>query len=371
MVVAFVGGATACDSSSEGAGVVRLDEFPRAIAEAKCNALVVCTDMRRSGGGFFSNLLLRSPTAMEDCVEAELYQLRSVEVLQGAIDAGTLAYDALAAGRCIEDLGESCTLGEGIDRFPSCREALQGLLPVGESCTLSEECADGGRCNAEPLADACTRGECVARSPVGAPCRSSHECVRPAGVGSAACETNGETETVCVAIAQTTGAVEGEACGRVDDDGLERHHIACAAEFFCDDPDLDQVGTCQPPLTRGAPCRLSACERGSLCRFVDSIQVCQPVSLARNVGAPCDDEVSYCDHTVRLDCISGRCEQLAPGRCWDATHCASDEVCDFDTCRAPVPDGAACEDARQCARGSLCVDFDGAMGRCMEVVTCG
>jgi hypothetical protein len=369
VVVALVGGGSACSSPSG----VPLEDTPQELAGALCNQLVHCATARTIGGSL--SYLALNPAFEEVCPQQFAREFGSVDHLEAAVAAGTLAYDPQAGRRCITEITESCTIEGGFLFFPSCREAFRGLVPVGETCTVSEECVPGSRCDAELLVDTCTPGECVALLPLGATCDDSDDCVPPEGAGVTICRNNGGADDVCVALTMTLGAVEDEPCGSIDEDGVERGYGVCAADFFCDDPDEDGVGTCQPPVATGAVCTPGqACEFGSVCVPADMQHECVAVTLVTTVGGACDDETSICDFTARLLCEAGQCQPLPAGACGGAIFCEVDEYCDgdTDTCETRNPNGTICDSSNECI-SDRCAD-DGSMTntrRCTDRVACG
>jgi hypothetical protein len=368
--LATLGAASGCSNSPAG---VPIEELSHELAQAYCDQLVSCGSAHRFNGS--PSYWTESPSFAEVCPNVFAPGFGSVDHLEAAIEAGTLAYDAQAARQCITDHTTGCVSEGGLGLFPSCREALRGLVPLGGSCTLSEECEPGSRCTAELLMNACTAGECVARSPLGALCSESDECVHPEGAGITLCTTNGGTDRVCQVAALTLGAVEDEPCGDLGDSGLERDYAVCAADFFCDDPDYDGAGTCQPPLATGAVCTLGqACEQGSLCLPAVMQRVCTRVTIATATGEACDDVVTVCDETARLVCVAGQCAAMDPGLCAGSMHCENDQYCEISsgTCETRKPNGAECGSWIECINDG-CAD-DGTMTgtyRCVDRVYCG
>lgn len=350
-----------------------LDDIPRELAGALCSQLVSCTASRTFGGSIA--YLSLNPAFDELCPEQFTREFGGYDYLTAAVERGTLEYDPQAARRCIAEITESCVVEAGLPFFPSCREALRGLVPVGGTCELSDECVPGSRCDAEEVANTCVPGECVALLPLGAVCDQSDECVPPEGAGIATCRTNGGSNEVCIALTISLGGEEDEPCGTLDEDGLERGYGLCGADFFCDDPDDDGTGTCQPPLATGAACIPGqACEFGSLCLPVGTEYECRAVTIVTTAGGACDDEVSVCDFSARLVCDGGECTALDPGACADTIPCEADEYCDeaTSTCETRNPNGTECNSSSECTSGR-CAD-DGTMTgtrRCSDRVMCG
>lgn len=369
MVFALAGGGMACSSPSG----VPLEDIPSELAGALCDQFVHCSESRTFGGQIA--YLSLNPAFEEVCPEQFAREFGASDYIEAAIERGTVEYDPQAARRCVTELADGCLIEGGLSIHPSCREVFRGLVPLGESCTLSEECVAGSRCDAELLVDACVPGECVALLPLGAVCGEGDECLPPEGAGFISCRSNGGSDDVCVALELTLGGVEDEPCGSLDEDGLERGYGLCAADFFCDDPDDDGVGTCQPPLANGAACIPGqACEFGSLCLPAGMQHVCKAVTIVTSVGGDCDDETLVCDFIARLVCDSGQCAALPAGACEDGIHCEADEYCDGDTstCETRNPNGTICDSSNECT-SDRCAD-DGTMTntrRCADRVYCG
>lgn len=358
--------ASGCSSSSPR---LSIEDIPAELSEAVCTQLLTCAQTR-AGGGEVSRLVL-SPTFPELCPRLLGAELGSLDPLAAAVDAGRVAYDAAAARRCLDDVASSCTIEAGLDFFPSCREALEGQVAVGESCSLQEECVPGARCDATLVGDTCS-GTCVARLPLGTACDSASECARPDGVGIAQCSTNGGTESVCLALVLELGLREGEPCGAVDGTGFERTYGLCHGDFFCFDADEDGEGTCTAPVADGGLCMPGmACEEGSLCVEDGGTMnsFCRRITVVTEVGGACDDETVFCDYPARLECVSGECAALPEGTCHEGYHCDEGEYCDdaTSTCEARKALGSECDASRECLSDS-CRD-DGTMTntrRCTE-----
>ncbi len=360
----------ACSSSEPRS--VAPDELERSIAEALCQQVRECAQSR---AGSELTLLALSPSFADRCPDLVGREIGSLGYLLDLVEAGRVVYDSQAAARCLEEVAATCSLEGGFEISPACRDTFRGTAELGEDCSVTDECVPGSFCNAENVMDVC-EGVCVARLPVGALCQDGNECARVEGTGVASCRTNGSPDRVCVSLEIRTGLAEGALCGDLVSGGLQQAYGLCAAEFFCDDPDRDDVGTCTRPIAVGSPCvpGQQACEEGALCLDLSSQPQCVAMTVVTTAGSPCDDQTLVCDYVAGLSCESGQCVAAAAGSCQEFFHCGPGEYCDgtSDLCAPLKANGVECQSSSECL-SDTCRD-DGTMSGtrvCGERSRCG
>jgi hypothetical protein len=325
--------------------------------EAPCADVWACPQTRLDARGS----AWRAPTeaaCARDTGEASALRA-DLDALEGAIDEGTVRFDASQAAACVVDLEVQVAWArcQGLPvRLPrSCAAALSGRLGEGEACDLDAECAEGARCVAagddvcaRVCQSACEGGRCEADCgsafpPLGcyaverpgAECRrdadcgaapwmrceaSSRRCVRARGVaegagcaGSIECAVGSEcVDGACVAGEEVALAAQGEACALSPGGGA-----VCGPGLACQGVDFegDRLGRCAEPGGLGAPCGVfTQCALGLHCagsRFgVGGVEL-GACAGGRAEGAPC---------TSGVECQSGRCG-TEDGRCRGGGAC--------------------------------------------------
>lgn len=219
--------------------------------------------------------------------------------LTAAIESGRVLFDAERAGSCIppEDCSASTPLAQ------ACAGVFEGTLPEGALCRRDEECQGNSYCRAET--GPCD-GRCTPRRPVGAECSDAADC--DPGEGRAICDP-ATVPGVCSIFTVTAQALEGEPCGYLSED----HYEYCRGDFWCNSAGTD-VGVCQRAIALGDPCRVGddPCVGLGFCGADDSNDTCQPVTLTREAGGPCDGpsgiSPTMCDPLANLVCIDGTCQ---------------------------------------------------------------
>jgi hypothetical protein len=234
--------------------------------------------------------------------------------IAAAVDAGHIKFDGEAAKSCMDEISQAGCTFTAFPRHDVCQDVFVGLVAVGGSCVISDECVGGGDCLAsDSTCDrsvSCCPGTCEpghTKVALGAHCRSTLDCDDDAYCTS--------TTQVCTALATS----EGAAC-----DDL----FGCTGDLLCNvDAQTQQYTTCYRPAARGAACVASS--------FL-----------------PCADERDYCDPTTNT------CAAL-PGvgqACGTGAACVAYATCSNSTCTARPTTGEACADScvgdLQCANST-------------------
>ena len=296
--------------------------------------------------------------------------------IQEAVTAGRITYDQAKAKACLLKLGAAAgnCWGEGKSfdfeesELDCIRGVLTGTVANGESCEVSEECAEGF-CNAS--AQQCP-GTCEAFRTAGGECTEDEQCaaglscedetcVAPGAVDedcssrpcAAGLTCDGETST-CVQTG--TPVAQGEAC----DDATP-----CANGLYCKEGAAGS--TCEPRLAAGATCEEPSFFGES--RECASRQVCAGAAVGmagsstgtcatpQDEGGPCTpvDASAFfastgCFLGLVCDPATNKCaEPPAVGQDCIVGSCASGAWCDdTNKCVAAKADGASCQDDSEC-----------------------
>jgi hypothetical protein len=194
---------------------VPLADMPEAYAGAYCALLERC-------GGVLFDLTM----AYEDCetLTAERIRQDGFDALSSAVGDGRVEYHADLVPACIEAVEHRPCEQLNERDIAACNAAVDGTVPEGGDCTLSEECEGSLICE---TGDACP-GTCVERYSAGIACAVDDECA-----DGLVCS---EATARCV-----EPTAEGEACGG----GVEAQ---CEAGLFCsgDDKAMLKTGECIP-----------------------------------------------------------------------------------------------------------------------------
>jgi hypothetical protein len=277
---------------------VPVDDLEGDLLNAECEVLVICG----------------SVPDRATCLASVRLNSARFATLKTDVAAGTVVYDAQAAGACVDVFKNvaSCKqteMGDIQSRIDAtCGKVFIGSLPAGGGCFFDEECADGGICGSQTCSsDGCCAGTCLARPtpiPVGGDCSNpllNQECA--AG-------------TVCAANAAGGGTCKaplpaGARCGPYD---------RCALPYHCGgtvDP-VTNEGTCTAPPARGQSCDMSGdCDDGR--DYCDPNYVCTSrIALGGACSTPeaCVDYAT-CDGTM---CVAkpgpdASCGPYPPDRC--------------------------------------------------------
>lgn len=328
-----------------------------------------------------------SSANLDACIAASLFSCDGAAYARG-VDEGRLAYDAGAAGRCLDAYG----LG-GCEATPiNCAGLFAGQVPPDGGCFIPEDCNADGFCY---LYDSQCPHRCRAYSARGETCNGFDKVCRPPDgcelldAGVVGCLEKRDAGTPCnlysscgLNMACYAGAcievraAAGESCN------VTGGYPFCESEYFCRQPPPPSGGGTRPPGT----CELKS-GLGGVCTGYDS---CLPslscsglITTSTCVGKAAAGETcrQYGDCQDQLFCnpATTRCE-LLPGDGGDCTssgsyfQCAPGFWCDFSSpqgqyrCRLKQPLGAPCSYdsaclSNQCEYGPLA---DGGFGlRCV------
>jgi len=235
-----------------------------------------------------------------------------------AVAAGRMAYDATAAGACIDATRHNYCLTLPFSH-ESCSELFQPLVAPDGGCTSDLECA--GQCENVSCTGQCCLGAC-GPEPTGMPPEPEPK------------------------------AKIGEACVT---------HTDCVDEAYCE---LDMVCTARP-TQEGQRC-LFGCARGDLfCDVVDLVckkyadrgEACDSEGVT---APPCDEAWSYCD-TVCVDRpgVGEACGEQ-PQTCVAIAFCNGVSVC-----QARGVGGDPCAASDECE-----VACNTQLGQCVDYMTC-
>jgi hypothetical protein len=196
------------------AGSIALADFGAAFDAAYCAPLVPC--------GVYTSLA---------ACEAAIHFGGTTQIVTASTDvqAGTITYDAAAAGACIAALPTDCTAIEPfVDTTmplsplnllavtPACAGVFTGRLAAGAACQLSWECPpSAGSCSnagASCAGTACCVGICMDGAipppyPLGTNCEIAY-CLLPGFCGSS---------MTCAVLPGEGESCSGDLCGRLDD----------------------------------------------------------------------------------------------------------------------------------------------------------
>lgn len=289
----------ACGSST--AAPVALADFSSAAADAVCDWATRCLHMPDR------------PTC-ERFIDPKTYDTRRAA---DAVAAGRLAYDADAAGACVQATRDAYCLAVPFTD-PSCGDMFVGLVAETEACTSDFECIGGGRCMNPSCSGQCCSGTCgppltgMPPEPkqIGESCTNHGDCVENAHCGF------------------------DRICAERPDEAGEPCVFGCArGDLYCDTDDL----TCKQFAAAGEVCD----ETGETAR-------------------PCDEAWSWCDGVCKHRPGVGEACGEPPQSCVAAAYC------DNGTCKARGTVDDACTSNDQCD-----VACDSLAGKCVEYQTCG
>ncbi len=270
-----------CGKSEDGADPIPKAELPTRAASALCDSMSSCCS--KSGYAFDS---------------AGCKQYQSAEIAQNLAeyDPAKVAYDAQAAGDCLEAIASHSACGDfDEDDAPACERVFLGKLAPGALCSNSQECRrEPGQyvycTSSDGLApEVCTvespsPGTTLGRGQAGDSCIISCNDDNCFGPGA-------PTEPAPGPGAAPIPAPDPVACYRTD--GL-----------FCD------AGMCAPLIAVGQPCTsYEACRGEAFCNF--NTQVC---TAPLPNGEACEGD---------SQCQSGACNDAPP---------SSDPLAPFQVC---------------------------------------
>ena len=284
---ALLTGLAACGDASDRAPPIPREDFVKELAAAVCDNIGPCC--MTEGFSF-------EQAACHTTADREAGEFFAPLLTDG------IAYDGAAARECVDkfaELARTCsemtTLGSG------CARIFRGARTLGETCTSSAECANGGcgpqggtsepKCQATSASFRAKSGE-----PCNATCSSADSrfnietvCGR-AGPGTpppmqGSCFTNDglycSTSFVCVAIPAV-----GQACDTAP---------LCSGSAFCEN------GTCTPRRTAGSCENPDTCSSAAYCDF--TTRECRPKAA---IGAAC---TSTAECQTPSSCTDGVCRR--------------------------------------------------------------
>ncbi|HEY0881867.1 MAG TPA: Dickkopf N-terminal cysteine-rich domain-containing protein [Archangium sp.] len=342
------------------------------------------------------------------------------------VDAGVFTFDASAAARCLDLVGNrSCVQGRAFagaslvfDLASDCPALFDGTGTANVPCELAADCASGFTCTAtlsscgacralpavgercEPTSAPCHRAfcadegdggrTCVAWAPVGALCTLSAQCDPDTTRGCASmlddagvrtCEPKFPDGTACLGDTFCTSGfcnnahladagprrcgfiALGQACGLAGD---------CGPAAFCDGLTARTPGTCTARLALGSACRIQrsadrfdGCPEGSAC--FDG--TCTRTNQDQLTGKQCRDGV--------LDCVRGTFCPSLPGdggyavcvtqyaagtACTSSAQCRPGLRCTNNTCEPLAAPGERCFATQQCKDLLTCPLVDAGLG---------
>lgn len=308
-------------------------DFERAMA------LQECADQLRCG--------LIGAAGIPECESVRLQALnarRVVYSIDDAIAAGRLSYDPASARACIEESPRRACPPAPLwttdyYRAParplaaSCLAALQGLVPAGEACQDSRECANGW---CETKTRGCA-GICRPWRNEGDRCTVDDECAPPRRCNQCTCVTPRGVGASCA--------------------GKEE----CGDDEYCDSA---KGGVCNSRLPDGATCASEfACRNGSACiglTFTEMKNIttvlkpgqCNPIS---DDGGKCDAtaDVTGCPYYAVCSTDSNNCIPLGVlgSSCGPLSAAIGDDNCWYYIfkCR---PNMQCDSDSKRCVPGS-------------------
>lgn len=353
----------------DGASPAQPDAVRRATAQVVCHMAFACP----SASPNLSSFSVFFPTEA-DCVEG--YPAIVSPPLEAAFDRGTIVVDEEAMAECTSQLGEYCP-PVGVVLVPhACSHYLRGTVPLGGSCTLMAECAEGV-CDV-PAGQTC--GTCrEGNVPLGGSCAIDGQCA-PSEQGEVQCLVDSTFKATCQ-LAKPVVFVhggEGASCGAPPDATGTMH--VCSDGLFC-----DGSRHCRPVLAPGETCvpGSDACELGAACLSLANEARCRTIGRRTNVGESCnvaDATTLYvCDDAARLVCdASQTCQRIGDGsvgaECALTTHCDDGLFCSVPAgqtrgvCEAVREDGRECLGNAQCRSRYCDVAAGASVGVCGEPV---
>ena len=335
-------------------------QWPTHLAEATCVALTDC----------IGSDLLADQLGGRDCAtyQESLYRAGDLAYLTDSVAAGLVAFDDTQLVSCLVDIEElGCDVRAS--RLPSsCELAFSGLVEIGDSCTIHEDCAGSAFC--DKLEDATCPGTCKLPQPINGPChhnddaqcedglvcfRETGECTPLGGPGAECgletdigCEPglvcDGET-SLCVALSSVYSIAEGEEC--------DVNGPLCQSGLVCESSSLvTTAGVCRETVAAGASCKRSVPNQCPLDQYCDAAMPGEegPRVDRPEDGEPCLNRSQSCadEHICICGTMACRDNQLADG-----------------TCLAKKAAGEECVASAQCYGGECGTD-----GTCTEALQC-
>lgn len=340
----------ACDSpSSDSPKTIAPSQIHEAMADFYCQVSDRCE--LPGDTSIFATLVRASDKAA--CRAFFVRMLDRFEPnLETAVQNGKVAYDGAFLTQCITRVKNSCDL----DGIGDCYRAFEGKTPAGGVCETNLDCQGDAFCVLSSGSDECVSGECVLRVARGEPCDWGSQCSQAQGPSQC-------INDVCAAVTVETGAGEGQPCGEREEDDTAFQRT-CAANLVC--VYESGGGFCRAPLAAGTDCSEIniPCAAGTFCLPSGDTEICQSVTIARQVGATCNHDpeaapLVLCSVIDQLGCDQGKCRKWGDGSVGQYCSmdfetdfaCKSGFFCDGNACAALRADGAACTSDDQCRSG--------------------
>jgi hypothetical protein len=262
-------GLAGCGKSEGGPAPIPKAELPARIARLVCESMAGCC--QKSGHSFD---VATCKSAYQAEVEEGVFELESPNI----------AYDAQAAGECLDAVGATGACGDvDDDDAPACRRVFRGTLALGAACVDSDECRE------EPgQSVSCTSDDGL--SPEVCTLQGASSSTRRGKLGEACngtCSEGSDCNSFAVPPQPAPGpgvpAPPGDPALCYRDDGLWCNY---------------QSGSCESLLALGAPCTAyDSCGSGNFCDFYSGA-----CSAPAADGAPCDgDDGCRSDNCVFSD----------------------------------------------------------------------
>ena len=264
-----------------GGGGVSAEDYPDALADARCKNLVACEGQPDSS----------------TCADSLVFAGNDLETILADIASGKVKYDESQAKKCLDEVKAAGCSFDGFQNGTdsACNHVFTGTVAMGGACFTDVECAGGASCaqtdqNCDP-STACCAGTCGAPEPapvaIGGACSDSSGCQ-----GAAFCKApaSGSGMGTCTALLTT----EGAPCEDLD---------ACVDPMYCDLDFQTFMGVCTKAAASGA-----TCDNSTLLPCADGRDYCDATTMkcvrAADVGAACPDGVDCVGYAA---CVNGTC----------------------------------------------------------------
>ncbi|WP_146209753.1 hypothetical protein [Vitiosangium sp. GDMCC 1.1324] len=189
------------------------------------------------------------------------------------------------------------------------------------------------------------RGRLISRQPLGNTCSLNQDCASGFCVDGVCCNSacGGNSSDDCLACSTVTGATANGTCT------ARPNGAACSDGNACTTPDTCQAGVC----TAGTP---ATCPASDQCHDVGT---CNPATgTCSNPTKPNGSSCSDGNACTRTDtCQGGTCTGAAPVTCAASDQCHDVGTCNpaTGTCSNPAkPNGSSCSDGNACTRTDTC-----------------
>lgn len=321
------------DAGSQPGTGPRVEDLPRLIAGASCDALEQC---------FGSAALLADVLGGRDCTELNMNLLLAspMRYLPSSVEAKLVVYDAGEVDDCLEDV-RALGCAARSSRLPaSCELMLLGTVATNGDCTINQDCAGDAYCDLGAM-PSCP-GSCAPLQAEGMPCNRNDDdqCDDGLVCFRGSCEKLGANGDDCSDTLPRCSpglvCVGGE-CTSVPVYYFRKLDEACTIGVELCEPGLvcesamGTMGVCKRTVAEDAPCKRSDPNQCPLDQYCDA--------TAPGMAGTCRDRPGE-----GVACLVNR-----------AQNCADAHVCIDGTCRALLQVGAVCEEDAQCYSG-LCGD---------------